>query len=79
MKNKSLLPKVQLANTMSHTCSSKGKYFTRMLQELLKITVDSHVTFPLNCTITFVDILAIFAHESALFTLFKIKLTLFYT
>ncbi len=39
-----------------------------MLQELLKITVDNHVTLPLFLTIAFVDILDVLAQTSALLT-----------
>lgn len=39
-----------------------------MLHELLNITVDNHVTFPSYFINAFVDMLEIFAQESALFT-----------
>ena len=48
-----------------------------MLHELLKMTVDNHVTLPLYLTIAFVDMLDIFAHESALLTLLCKKIELF--
>jgi len=62
---------VQLANTRSQFCSSKGKNLTLMLHELLMITVESQVTFPLNLTMAFVEILDILAHVSALLTFDK--------
>jgi len=39
---------------MEQFCSSKGKYLTSIVQELLNITVESHVTFPVLVTMTFV-------------------------
>jgi len=64
---------VQLANIMSQICSSNGKYLTFILQELLNITVDNHVTLPLFCNMAFVDILEDLAHTSALFTFLLVE------
>lgn len=52
---------------MLHFCSSNGKYFTSIMQELLNMIMDSHVTLPSCDTMTLVLMLDMYDETSALY------------